>query len=238
MCDCGCGGSSGCGGNCGGDCGQPRKIIEIEKQGVTSGITYKGDAISCSGTPSLDVKDGDPLNDIIQKLLVQACLVGNAGNYTFNSNDQVVVTNANSGIISSETTGIGVLKRSEGIRVLIGGQFSSVTDFSGITVTLNYIAKDSLGNKTTVSVESWNIPQLTTADRFKIDATLFLDSTLDQIGYTYEVRTRDKINEQLYSNVKGTTSYAIYNDIGVEVVVTANGTDQIIVNNIVFEHLR
>lgn len=239
MCDCGCGGSgSGCSGNCGGDCGQPSKIVTIEKNGTTDGVFYKGDDFTCASIPAIDYNDGDALGGILNKLSAQLCGLGRGGNYVFNSEDQIVVTNANSGSISKDTTGLGVVQQGDGMRLFIGGQFSSVTDAGGIILNLNFIAKDAAGNETNASIEQWTIPQSTIADRFKIETTLYLRSAADLFGYTFTVNTGDGLNELLISDQGGMPPYATFSDIGLELTATVNGTDQIIFHNIAFEHLR
>jgi len=239
MCDCGCGGSSsGCGGNCGGDCGQPTKIITVEKQGSSASTFYKGDDFTCAVDSSIDVSDGESLSSALNKILTKLCTLGNGGNYVFNTEDQLVITTANDGSIVKSTTGLGVIKRGEGLRMTIGGQFSSVTDAAGIVLNFNYIGIDAAAAEANSAIDSWTIPQSTAADRFKIEITLTLDSATDNFGYVYEVRTNDGLNESVISNYTSMPPLATYSNVGLELSATVNGTDQIIFHSVVFEHLR
>lgn len=237
-CGCGCSGGSNCGGNCGGDCGQPSKIITVEKMGSTASTFYKGDNFACAVNSALDTNDGDSLSVVLNRILGSICTLGNGGNYTFNSEDQLTITTANDGSISKATTGLGVIKRGEGLRMTIGGQFSSVTDAAGITLNFNYVGVDASAVEAISAIDTWNIPFSTVSDKFKIELTLMLNSTTDTFGYTFEARTEDGLNEKLVSNYPGMPALATYSDVGLELSAIVNGADQIIFNNIVFEHLR
>ena len=238
MCDCGCGGSSsGCGGNCGGDCGQPTKIITVEKQGSSASTFYKGDDFTCAVDSSIDVANGEGLNPILQKMLTKLCLLDNGGNYTFAQPDRLVISNAESPFEEDNLLGADVVKLGEALRVTIGVQFLSVTDPGGIPINVSYIAKNPVGTVTSVSLGNIVIPQLTIANSLTIEAVATLHTNAS-LGVLFKSVGNTASLNYVSSIETGLPNISVYNEVGIRVAATVNGSDQLIFNVIELEHLR
>lgn len=181
SCNCGCGGK--CGSGCGGDCGQPGKIITIDKTAISSSIAYKGSAITCAADSSIDIADGEGLNSVLQKVLTKLCALGAGGNYLASFDGNATVNSLGSTEVYTEEFGVGTVGLSEGIRVKVVGSFNSVVGGSGSQVVINYYGKDAGGTPTSkTALATLNIPVSTTADRFMIDAVVYISTSTAVIG--------------------------------------------------------
>ena len=159
-------------------------------------------------------------------------------NYLAYSNvDQQAITAGGDGTTDEFYLDFGKFKQGDGFRIRTYGYFSSVTDPGGITIQLNTVYKDVADNKTQSGIDSWIFPQFAVAARWIAEFEVYFDPNTQNFSYTGTVNTTDTPNLLINNDRSGTPPLSTYGKVGIELITTVNGTDNLIIEGVAVEHI-
>lgn len=151
---------------------------------------------------------------------------------------QKVINNGTDGTTDEFYLDFGKFKQGDGFRIKIYGSFSSVTEPSGITVEVNTVYKDVTGlNKQVAGIDTFNFAESEVSARWIAEFEVFFDVDTQTFSYCGDVRTQDFSNKLITNDRSGTPPLATFGSVGIEIITTVNGSDQLIIEGVAVEHI-
>ena len=159
-------------------------------------------------------------------------------NYLVYSNiTQQVINDGTDGTTDEFYLDFGKFKQGDGFRIRAYGYYNSVTDLGGIVIQLNTVYKDVNDNKQQAGIDSWIFPKDAIAGRWIAEFEVYFDPNTQNFSYTGIVNTTDTPNLFINNDRAGTPPLSTFGKVGIELITTVNGGDNLIIEGVTVEHI-